>query len=408
MRTPGPVDPSLRIVDAGAGRGPGREAGLKAGALVSLVVRERIGSELYRVSIGRELLTASSSTPLEIGSLLKARVEGSGLLLRVLASREGPSSTQGGSSAGKRTNAGDATSAAFRAAAAGSAAARAAGAESAAARAASVLSAAGLPSDAAARSALAALLREGMAPEARALSRVRRAALREGEGSGEATELAARMEAKGMSAEDAALSEILSFMDGRGRGGRGKGEYRGGAGGGDEPGFPPAEPPSSGAIDPDKDFRAELSEAELPRFLAGLLRAMASRPGGGCDSLSLFNHLRGPEGSWVIVPFRIDLDAVDFAGSFRIQLPYVRGGQGRFEAFFSASRGPSAEDWSFFISFGGGRPPSLRIEAPRGTAAESLARSRLGGLAAELAAHACSVRMGEGERERGGGLDLHA
>jgi len=196
MRTPGPVDPSLRIVDAGAGQGAGQEAGLKAGALVSVVVRERLGSGLYRVSIGRELLTASSSFPLELGSTLKARVEssGSGLLLR-LASQEGPALARDLSPS--------------------------------AARAASALAAAGLPNDQAARSALAALLREGMAPEARSLARVRRAALRDGESGGEGTDLAAKMEAKGMSAEEAALSDILSFMDGRGGGGRSRDDGRG-------------------------------------------------------------------------------------------------------------------------------------------------------------------------------------
>jgi hypothetical protein len=150
-------------------------------------------------------------------------------------------------------------------------------------------------------------------------------------------------------------------------------------------------------------------EGELPSYLAGLVRAICSRSGGGSDPLALFNHLRGPEGSWVIVPFRFSLDAVDFAGSFRIQLPYVRGGQGRFEAFFSASRDHSAEDWSFIIGFGGGRAPSLRIDPPRGGAAESLARSGTDRLAAELAAYSCSVRMGARGGDRvAGGFDLDA
>jgi hypothetical protein len=387
MRTPGPVDPSLKLVDAGAGRSVGQEAGLKAGAVVSVVVREKLGGELYRVSIGRELLTASSSSPLELGTVLKARVERSsaGLLLRIATKEDSPLPR------------------AFAAAEAAKAA-----------NAASLLAAAGLPNDQAARAALAALLREGMAPEARALARVRRAALRDGESGGEGAELAAKMEAKGMSAEEEALGELLSFMGGRGGGGRGRGHGRGEGRGEEEEVIPPRDQASSGlglpeSLDPGKDFRADVPEGELPPFLAGLFRAICFRSGGDCDPLSLFNHLRGPEGSWVIVPFRFGLDAVDFAGSFRIQLPYVRGGQGRFEAFFSASRGPAAEDWSFFAGFGGGRAPSLRIDPPRGGAAESLARSGLDRLAAELAAYSCSVRMGERGGDQGaGGLDLDA
>jgi hypothetical protein len=272
-----------------------------------------------------------------------------------------------------------------------------------------------LPNDQAARSALAALLREGMAPEARSLARVRRAALRDGESGGEGTDLAAKMEAKGMSAEEAALSDILSFMNGRGGGGRSRDDGRGEEGREAAPEAlspeeiaPKALAPSE-AVDQDKDFLVEVPEDELSTVLAGLFRAIVSRAGGSCDSLSLFNHLRGPEGSWVIVPFRFELDAVDFAGSFRILLPYVRGGQGRFEAFFSASRGPSSEDWSFFAGFGGGRAPSLRIDPPRGGAIGSRARSGLAALADELAAFSCSVRLGDRGVDHGsGGLDLDA
>lgn len=314
------------------------------------------------MAIGGRLVTASSSVILEPGALLRARVErsGEGLLLR-LAAKEGrePAARDG-----------------------------------AAARAAAALSAAGLPSDPAARAAFAALLREGMAPDARALARVRRAALRDADSGGEEADLAAKMEAKGMPAEEEALGEILFLMEGRGGEGEGGGE-------GKEP-EPDARPPAGLAAEPfapgdlDEDFSVELPEGELPRYLAALLRSLAMRQGGGCDSLALFNHLRSPEGSWVILPFRFDLDAVDFAGSFRIQLPYVRGGQGRFEAVFSASRGPSTEDWSFFVSFGGGRAPSLRIDAPRG--AEARARSRVEALARSLAARSCSVRIGGGDR----------
>jgi hypothetical protein len=309
---------------------------------------------------------------LEPGALLKARVERSGdnILLRIASkdSRDGMI-------------------------------ARDVAREGAAARTASALSAAGLPNDFAARAALAALLREGMAPEARALARVRRAALRDAESGGEGTDIAAKMEAKGLPAEEDALNAILASLSSEGKsGGEREPESERHQGAEGEPQLP-------GEGDLEKDFQADISEDELPHFLGGLIRAIVSRIGGGCDSLSLFNQLRGPESSWVLVPFRFDLDSVDFAGSFRIQLPYVRGGQGRFEAFFSVSRGPSTEDWSFFVSFGGGRAPSLRLE-PKGGAAESLARSRLDALAAELAAHSCSVCIGGGESTGDGGIDL--
>ena len=359
MRTPGPVDPlTLRLVNTGADRGAGPRAGLKAGASVFVEVRERLGGELYRVAIGGRLVTASSAFPLEPGSTLRARVERSseGLSLRVVAR--------------------ESAAAVARAAA-------------------SPTASAGLPADPATRVAAAALLREGVSPEVRALARVRRAALRDAESGGESSDLAAKMEAKGMPADEEALAEVLSFFESRGSG-------AGGAGGGErrEPergGSAPAgrAPESSGLADLEGDFSLELPEDELPQGLARLFRAMATRAGGGCDSLSLFNHLRGPESSWVIVPFRFDLDAVAFNGGFRIQLPYVRGGPGRFEAFFKASRGPLAEDWSFFISFGGGRPPSLRIGMPKGKASGADASSRLDILARILAVNSCSVRSHE-------------
>jgi hypothetical protein len=229
------------------------------------------------------------------------------------------------------------------------------------------------------------------------------------------------MEAKLMPAEDGALTELLSLTSG---GGGGRGDEGGGAagGGGQTPERGGASPSSAGPepLDPpdelDRDFSLEFSEEELPRFLARLFRAMATRVGEGGEALSLFNHLRGPEGSWVLVPFRFDVDAVAFKGAFRILLPYVRGGPGRFEASFTASRGALAEDWSFFLSFGGSRPPSLRMEAPQGSAAGDAALARLGELARSLVPHSCSVRavaresgrapFGSGEGP--GGLDFDA
>jgi hypothetical protein len=389
MRTTGPGEVSLRIQDqsAGAGRGAGRasgpKTGLKAGAVVSIAVRERIGpdprggGELYRVSLGARSLTASvsglSSGALEPGSILKARVErsGSSTVLRVAAadSRELSSA----------------------------ALARA-------------LTAAQLPNDAAARGAAAALLREGIAPDARAVARVRRAALKDGIEGGERCDLAAKMEAKGIPADEAALESLLLAADSSGSEGRSPGEGGSGEEGRSSAGAPPGATTQATEL--------SIPEAELPRALASLLRELVSRVGveAGPEgrALALFNHLRGPEGSWVIVPFRFSLDEVDFAGSFRIQLPYVRGGQGAFEARFSASRGSSAEDWAFCIDFRGGKAASLRVEAPEGRIAVDAERFER--FAASLAPLTCSSREGRlgarqgGEPEAGGarGLDLDA
>jgi hypothetical protein len=395
MRTPGPVDPSVRLVNASADRGAGPVAGLKAGSFVFVEVRERMGGELYRVAVGGRLFVASSASPLETGSLLKARVEraSEGLVLRLLPREADERAVAEKAIANKAT-----------------------------------LPRGSLPIDlrpgdssatAAALAAATALLREGVAPEARALSRVRRAALRDADQGGEAVDLAARMEAKGIPAEEDALGALLDLMGGPGGSGGGASEER------DRreraPGGEPNEDPSlEGSVEPwtsidlERDFRVEVPEEEFPRRLAALLRAMSMRVGEGSDALFLFNHARGPEGHWLLVPFSFEADSVAFKGGLRIQLPYVRGGPGRIEAAFEVSRGSLTEDWSFFASFGGGRPPSLRIQAPRGSVVGTLARSRLDSLARSLAPFACAVSFSERDGERtasgaeGGGLDLDA
>jgi hypothetical protein len=376
MRTPGPVDPSLRLVSASADRGAGPAAGLKAGAFVFVEVRERLGSELYRVAVGGRLFTASSSSPLEPGSSLRARVErtSEGLTLRLIQREAAEKAVVEKATLPRGPLPAD-------------------------------LQPAGPPGDLAARAA-AALLREGVSPEARALARVRRAALREADQGGEALDLAARMEAKGIPAEEAALEALLDLMGGS-NGGAGEGRDRRERAQGGE-----AEPWTSGDLE--RDFRVEVAEEEFPGRLAALLRAMSMRVGEGNDALFLFNHARGPEGHWLLVPFRFEADSVAFKGGLRIQLPYVRGGPGRMEASFEVSRGSLTEDWSFFASYGGGHPPSLRIGAPPGSAAGTLARTRLDSLARSLAPYACSVGFFEGGGERtisgieGGGLDLDA
>lgn len=397
MRATGPVDPSLKLVSASADRGAGREAGLKVGASVSVEVRESLGGGLYRVAAGGRLFVASSAQALAQGSALRAVVQsaGSSLVLRILPRGAAPQAPPP-----HPLPRGQAVP---------------------------NLPIPGYPGDQAARSAAAALLREGLAPDARALARVRRAALKDGESGGEAETLAARMEAKGIPSEEGALMELLSLSGGS-SGGSG-GDYRGGQdcrggrddrreeGGGEAEGEATASPPPAPIGSPapgalDRDFCLEVPEEDFPSVLAELLAGLATRTGEGSDILSLFNHLPGPEGRWILVPFRFEADSVAFSGGLRIQLPYARGGPGRIEADFKASRGSLAEDWSLSASFGGVRPSSLRLEAPRGSAAGAAARSRLGELARSLAASGCSVSMAErGERRVGeerGGFDFDA
>ena len=336
MKPAFPHEVSLRLI--AASKDAGREGNLRAGASVSIVVLERRGSELYRVAIGQNILSAVSTSPLEIGAVLKARVErlGGAILLRL----ESPSQGQTEGASGR-----DSLSALLRAAS--------------------------LPDDPSGRLAAAALLREGLSPDLRSLGRVRRASLREGADGGW-TDLAAQMEAKGLPAEDTPLAALVDLAQGRGQGGRGEGWKQGQEG-------------------------PEVEEGELPRVLGELLRqcALRSAEESGIpsqDSLALFNHLRGPEGSWVIVPFCFSLDAVDFSGSFRIHLPWVRGGQGLFEARFSVSRGTSSRFWSFLLSFGGGRVSSLRVDAPD-ISDKGLFASQFEGFGAELALLGCRLRL---------------
>jgi hypothetical protein len=286
-------------------------------------------------------------------------------------------------------------------------------------RRAAIIAAAGLPNDQASRVALAAILSETLAPEPRVLSRVRRAALRDS-GEGGLADLAAKMEAKGLRADADALDELIALSDARSdgdSGGDGAGaegsDARSGQEGGDrhrgDPGVTPGVTVTP--IDLSRDFRAELDEENLPRALGAFIRGLASRSDSGGGKLALFNHLRGKEGSWVILPFRFALDEVDFSGSFRIQLPYLRGGQGRFEAVFSASRGLESEDWSFFASFGGAHPSSLRLVKP--TSAK-IPADRIEAFAAELAVLSCGLTVSESEASgassagRRGGFDFDA
>jgi hypothetical protein len=226
------------------------------------------------------------------------------------------------------------------------------------------------------------------------------------------------MEAKGLPADADALDELFALSDARSGGG-------GGSGGGDREGEKKGDssdkPLGSEQLntiappfDLDRDFQAEISEDNLTGVLGVFLRGLASRADEEGGKLALFNQLRGKEGSWVILPFRFALDEVDFSGSFRIQLPHLRGGQGRFEADFSASRGLKSEDWSFFASFGGARPPSLRLVTP---SSGKLLAKRAKAFAAELDLLRCGLQVSTRETEGGanrsalgshGGFDLDA
>jgi hypothetical protein len=274
-------------------------------------------------------------------------------------------------------------------------------------RAASLLAAAGLPGDAAGRIAIAALLSAGLSPESRALGRVRLAALR-GAGEGrdeEYAELAARMEEKGMTAEGDALDKLSALGDGR----TGSRSGEGGSDGQDDPGGGEApRSPNSKLADQslDRDFELEVPEEDLPAVLGSLIHAIVTRAGDEAataqeaSQLVLFNCLQGKEGGWVLAPFRFTLGEVDFAGSFRIQLPYLRGGEGHFEAYFSASRASSrvslpearGEDWSFFLNFGGPRPNSLRLVMP---SKGKLPPNRVGGFSSTLAFSSCALAIRE-------------
>ena len=441
MRPLGPAEGHILTANAGSGTGS------RAGVSVSLLVEERLGPGLYRASSGGASYLLRSKTELSLGSLVQALLPpGSGL---AGAGLPGAGASLGG--------AGLAGAAAPRAGSLGAGHPGAGGAPAPVAPggAAALLSRLGLPDDGASRLALAALLAEGQRPEGPALRRVRNAALRGAPGE-EASwaELAARLEAKGLGATDAAVEALGDALSGEGGGGDGgtggsagggssdggqaggstgdgvgggDGGSGGSAGGGSSDGGQAGgsagngadgrggpEGRGQGAAGPtaaelERGFRREVAEEELPALLGGLLRGLAGRSSPRAGILGLFNHARGPEGGWVALPFRFSLDAVDFRGSLRILLPYIVGGPGRMEArFFAARKEAEASAWGFDLSFGGGRTSSLvlRAEGRRGEA-----ERRLADLAETLAASDCSVRLagsGEPEPPPEGRLDLGA
>jgi hypothetical protein len=128
---------------------------------------------------------------------------------------------------------------------------------------------------------------------------------------------------------------------------------------------------------------------------------------GAVSLLQLFNHARAARGAgdWTLVPFAFSLDSVAFEGSFRIQLPYMRGGPGCIEARFHTRRdsgraGEAVEEaWDFSLFFGTGRPRLLFREGGR----LDLVKRLLPELARSLAAYDCRVEIMDGSPPR---LDL--
>lgn len=364
MKTPGSQAASFIVRDAavGAGHDLGLRAGLRAGAVVFVEVLERLGPSLYKISVGSRYLTASSQAFLEPGALVRARVERSaeGFVLRLLDAR---------------TSTRDALDA--------------------------VILKLGLPGDEASRRALAALLGAGISPDAAALSRVRRAALRAAARDEDAgrVELAARMEAKGMAADEERLDALAVLGDGRG------GSEQRGDSSREQDGFErrsgTPSPDLQAEFDLEHDFEIHLPSADVPRLLGRFLEAVVRRTEDetdaartrSADALGLFNHLTSEDGGWLLVPFRFALDSVAFSGSLRLQLPYAIGGKGRIDVRFDAVRGETARTWQASLVYGGGARPSLRIAAQRGGDGRR-SGELFSAFRNELAALGCAVVMG--------------
>lgn len=372
MRPIGPADAPFLVPNAGQG------AELRAGVSISVTVLEKTSPGLYRVLVGSKSLLASSQSELSPGSVFRARVEkapqGSSLLLRLLPERGGDDGL------------------------------------------AQLLKGTGLPLDAATRLAALALLDSGEALSPENLARVRRAAIgREGlRGSPEdRAEAAARLESKGLASSEDAVDALLGFADGS-REGAWQGEGRGGSprGGSDGPG-------SRGGVGheeasrqlPDPDLEPDAFARDLGAFIKSLCTASADDK--AARILGLANHARSRGEDLVELPFHFSLDRVAFAGSFRILLPYMPSGPGRFDARFTATREGEADDsggnsseWAFSLSSGGGVRPSLVLFPPSD---RHEAERLLPAFEAELEKQGCAVRLGvRKDVEPRGELDLDA
>jgi hypothetical protein len=370
MRPIGPADAPFLVPNAGQG------AELRAGVSISVTVLEKISPGLYRVLAGSKSLLASSQSELSPGSVFRARVEkapqGSSLVLRLLPERGGGEGL------------------------------------------AQLLKGTGLPVDAATRLAALALLNSGEALSPENLARVRRAASsREGQGGRpeDRAEAAARLESKGLASSPEAVDALLGFADGSQEGGQ-EGEGRGGSPRGGSTGPGPEGGVGHEEVSrqlPDPDFEPDAFAHEFGAFIKSLCTASAE----DAWVLGLANHARSRGEDLVELPFHFSLDRVAFAGSFRILLPYMFSGPGRFDARFTATRegepdgsGGSSSDWAFSLSTGGGVRPSLVLFPPsRGREAERL----LPAFKSELERQGCAVRLGvKREALPPGELDLDA
>lgn len=361
MRTVGPADAPFLVPNAGQG------AELRAGVSVSVTVLERISPGLYRVMAGSKNLTASSASELSPGSAFRARVErapqGPGLVLRLLPERGGDEGLS------------------------------------------QLLKGTGLPLDAATRMAALALLNSGQSPSPESLGRVRRAALGRDGQKGPAedrAEAAARLESKGLASSEEAVEALLGLADGSRGGARGEeGDPHPGDG---------SRPPLGGPL-PDPEADPEGFARELGLFIKKLCTAADE---GSAGMLGLANHARSRGENLLEIPFHFCLDRVAFAGSFRILLPYMPSGPGRFDANFivsregegKASRGASSS-WAFSLRTGGAGGRKLLVLSPPNGGVE--AGRLLPAFRAELGKLGCALRLGGLEgREPSGKIDLDA
>lgn len=382
METNGPSRaPNSNLVAIGAGQGrSGAEASEpvpKAGAVVSVRVLENLGGGLYRVAVGSRSLFARSAQTLAVGSLFSARVQRSDgtLMFQPLGAQRAATADRGLPHPARDA----ATS--------------------------GLLGRGSIPGDPARSAALAALLAEGASPSAAgAIERLRRAFGRALRGSAakdenERATLAARMEAKGIPAEDAAIDAIVAASEGfSGRGGEdGSGRdadhagHRGGTDPRENGGMSGDAAPAAVAdtmamgtvsVDAARELEIAIQEAELPAILASLVKGIVLRSGGEGTLLNLFNHVPGPDGSWIYAPFGFELDSIAFSGIIRLRLPRISGGPGRIEADF-ATRGERGERrWSFGLDFG--TATSLKLRCDEAVALSTL-RRRLPELRADFA-----------------------
>jgi hypothetical protein len=212
-------------------------------------------------------------------------------------------------------------------------------------------------------------------------------------------EAAARLESKGLASSGEAVDALLGLADGS----------REGAHEGGGQGSPGSQPPGAGLL-PDPDVDPEGFARELGRFIKKLCTAAADDASAGM--LGLANHARSRGEDLLEIPFHFSLDRVAFAGSFRILLPYMPSGPGRFDARFIVSREGEEEGargapsgWAFSLRTGGAEGKKLLVLFPPSRVAERL----LPAFRAELERMGCAVKFGgQAGPEPSGKIDLDA